>query len=86
MELTRIAKSILTHYMRDLKDDQVCRAFYEFLKTRDISKVHLSRDRPMTGLRADMIGLNLNPYDAFLKKAVENNGMHDLRSWIYTKV
>ena len=60
---------------RDLKNDQVCRAFYEFLKTRDISQVHLSRDRPMTELRADMIGLNLNPYDAFLKKAVENDGM-----------
>ena len=58
----------------DLNDDQVCRAFYEFLKNRDISKVHLSRDRPMTELRADMIGLNLNPYDAFLKKAVENEG------------
>ena len=60
---------------RDLKDDSVCRAFYEFLKNRDISDVHLPSDRPMTELRADMIGLNLNPYDAFLKKVVENDGM-----------
>lgn len=48
------------------QNKRIMRKFYEELKTRDLTNFVPQRDRPMTPLRASMMSMNLNPYDAFV--------------------
>lgn len=57
---------------RDFADKTKMRKFYQYLKDRDISKVHLANDRPWTEIRMSLSNMCLPYDDKFMIYILEN--------------
>ena len=56
----------------DYEDDRVAAAFFQYLISRDLSTVSLSRDRPMTSERKNMVLFNVKPFHSFLAGCLDD--------------
>lgn len=57
--------------LADYQDDRVAAAFYQYLMARDLSDFVLSRDRPMTSERKNMVLFNVKPFMSFLWSSLD---------------
>lgn len=60
------SKEYFSRILQIYNDDTYCRAFYQYLMSRDLSGFHFLTSRPQTKARKDMIAFGAKPFYVFL--------------------